>query len=197
MTIKGGLSKRDNAVHISFSMSGGRTYTRAFNDTVSTELANFEMIADTLESIDKKDTQLYLRQLRVLFQHAHVDILSGDNVFQTNYNIWMIDRYVRMLLQSKDMKLMAELLNLDGILYSVYEAGTLDDQYIDVGFKIPKLDIHPKKINIVAAKADTPSSIIPALNANIKSLIEFMNANKQALTKIYSVIVDTAKSHLG
>jgi hypothetical protein len=197
MTIKGGLNKSDNAVHISFSIAGGRTYTRAFNDTVSSELANFEMIADTLDNIDKHDTQLYLRQLRVLFQHAHVDILAGDSVFQTNYNIWMIDRYVRMLLQSKDMKLIAELLNLDGILYSVYQAGTLDDQYIDVGFKMPKLDIQAKKINIVAAKADTPNAIIEALNANIKSLISFMHANKKALTKIYSAIVDTAKSHLG
>ncbi len=197
MTIKGGLSKSNNAVHVSFSIAGGRTYTRTFNDTVSSELANFEMIADTLDNINRHDTQLYLRQLRVLFQHAHVDILAGDNVFQTNYNIWMIDRYVRMLLQSKDMKLMAELLNLDGILYSVYQAGTLDDQYIDVGFRMPKLDIQAKKINIAASKSDTPSAIIEALNVNIKSLISFMRANKKALTKIHSAIVDTAKSHLG
>jgi len=198
MTIKGGVVIDKNDIEVSFNIEGGKPYKRVYNDQVSSAISNFKLIGESLTELKSDNLETYLRQLKLLFQYAHVELLNGNNVFQTNYNLWLLNGYVRMLLETKDMKLITQLLNLDSILYSVEEAGVMSDESIDTDFKLPnKLSIaNDKKIKIAIPEKESASALIKSLNVNIQSLIEFIGSNKNAFKKIYDEIVKTVSKYV-
>ncbi len=197
MTIKGGISIDRNDIEISFTIGGGRQYKRIYNDAVELAINNFAMISESLTELKRSNIEIYMRQINILFQYAHVETLNGNNIFQINYNLWLINGYIKMLLQSKDMKLIAQLLNLDNILYSVEEAAAIDDQDVDIDYKLPSnIKLDTKKIKISTPKNESIDELFKSLNENIKALTKFITLNKPAIKKIYKTIVKTASKNL-
>lgn len=195
MTIKGGLNINNKDVVLSLTIGGGRPYKRVYNDVVSNAIMNFEMNSHHLSN-DYKNP-IYLRTLKQLFQYAHVDIINGDNIFQINYNIWMLNAYVKMLLESQDMKLIAQMLNLDNILYSVAEAGILNNDIIETDFSLPsKLSIDNSCIDISIPKSKDIEDVVRSLNDNIHTLVQFMKCNDKPLKKIHDAITSATAKHL-
>ncbi len=197
MPIKGGVAMFDNDVEISFNVKGGRQYKRVFNDVVGTSIRNFSSMVTSLINLQKNNIHMYMQQLKLLLRYAHIDLLEGTCRFQINYNLWMANQYMHELLHSKDMKRIAELLNLDSILYSVEEAGFIDNQQIDTDFKVQaNLSTTNTNIKLEIPERDSINDLITSLNANVQILAEFIDTNKPALTKIYQVIIKTAAKNL-
>lgn len=195
MTIKGGVNINNNEIVLSLTIDGGRPYNRVYNDVVSSAINAFESNSQSLD-INYKDP-IYIRQLKYMFQYAHVDIISGTSDFQLNYNIWMLYSYVRMLLSSHDMKLISQLLNLDSILYSVEEAGVMNNHKVNTDFTLPsRLIIDTSKIHISTAKSNSVKDVSKSLNANIHELITFIKRNEDAFKQIHMAIVKQASKHL-
>lgn len=204
MTIKGGIDTSQNNVELSISISGGKSYKRVYNDVVSVAINKFNLISTTLSKLiiaktTQSDVKFYIDQIKLLLQRSHVELIPGDLPFHDKYNIWLLDGYVRMLLETKDLKMITQLLNIDSILYSIEEVSLQQNQFEYIDFEIPK------KIEIVKISEDkelaTPvanelSAYIHSLNHNLLILNEFIVSNKEAFVEIHKNIISTASKYL-
>ena len=123
MTIKGGITTYENDVELSISIAGGKSYKRIYNDVVSVAINKFVVISTALAKIlitqkNEKDIKFYTEQIKTLLHRSHVELIQGDLPFQQKYNMWLLDGYVRMILETSDMKRISQMLELDSILYS-------------------------------------------------------------------------------
>lgn len=207
MTISGGIETQDNEVELSIAISGGRSYKKIYNDVVSSAISKFSLISTTLNKIllsktTKHDIHFYIDQVKVLLQRSHVQMIHGDLPFQNKYNMWLLDGYIRMLLETLDMKLIVELLDIDSILYSIEEAKIKDNQYEEIHFDLPKnlkvisLKQIDKKYEISTPVTDELSAYIHSLDNNLALLTKFIETNKEAFCEIYKNIIATALKYL-
>ncbi len=207
MSIKGGISSTNRDIELTLSIEGGQTYKRIYHDVVSVAINKFELISSTLGKIlitnaSKRDVKFYIEQVKILLQRAHVEIIDGDSIFQDKYNMWLLDGYVRMLLETTDMKRISQLLDLDSIFYSIEEASANQTKPLELDFKIPdKLKVKSikeidKRANIAAPVADELSAYLHSLDHNLQILMQFIVSNKPALIEIHKNIIATASKYL-
>ncbi len=207
MTIKGGIVSNDNSVELSITINGGKTYKRIFNDIVSVAIDKFVIISTSLCKIllskpTSQDVNFYIKQIKLLFQRAHVELIPGDLSYQQKYNMWLLDGYIRMLLESNDMKLIAQLLHLDSILYSIEEAGTNQNAPLYIDFDVPSdlniitvMDID-SDTEISTPVADELSAYLHSINRNLMILTSLIIANKDNLKSIHNHIIKIASKYL-
>lgn len=207
MTINGGIDSSDNDIELSISIGGGKSYKRIYNNVVNVAITKFELISSTLGKLlitnaTNRDSKFYIEQVKILLQRAHVEMIEGDYPFQDKYNIWLLDGYVRMLLESNDLKRIAQLLDLDSILYSIEEASQSQDKPLEIEFsvsdkiKVKTVKEIDKKANIALPVADELSAYLHSLDHNLALLTQFISANKPALLEIHKSIIAIASKYL-
>lgn len=198
MSISGGITTNKNEIEMTITMSGGKSYKRVYNDVVSLGIDKFVLISSFLSKIlnSKSDTNFYVDQAKQLFQRGHVGIISGNKPYHNRYNMWLLDGYVRMLLETCDMKLIAQLLDLDSILYSIEEA---DDTCNEIDFEVPKnlkiktLQSIEQSVRISTPISDELSAYLYSFSHNLALLVKLIISNKEALNAIYKQIIEQAK----
>lgn len=207
MTIKGGVDTAGNDVELTINVTGGKSYKRIYNDVVSVAINKFVIISTTLSKIlltktTPKDIKFYITQIQQLLERAHVELIPGDAAFQQKYNMWLLDGYIRMLLETTDLKLIAQLLHLDSILYSIEEASIKDGTPIFIDFSVPKniklvtaMDID-SDTELATPVADELSGYLHSLNTNLMMLASVIISNKSALTEIHKHIITEATKYL-
>lgn len=201
--IQGGLVSGGNAVELSISITGGKRYKRVYNDIVNVAINKFDIIASTLSKLlisknSTSDINFYVEQMSQLLQRAHVELISGEMPFHRKYNMWLLDGYIRMLLETTDLKMIAQLLDIDSILYSIEEAGFDQGSPLLLNFQIPK-SLKPKTLSdveITTPVAAELSAYIHSLDHNMKLFVELIKANRAELVKIHQTIIDTAAKYL-
>lgn len=205
--ITGGLVSSTNQVELSISIGGGKGYKKIYKDVVSVAIDKFNLISSTLSKllISKSspcDKDFYIDQVKLLLQRSHVEMIMGALPFHNKYNMWLLDGYIRMLLETMDMKLISQLLDIDSILYSIEEAILMQNQYTAIDFEIPSTlkvkslkEIDPK-FDITMPVADELSAYLHSLNHNLNLLNAFINANRDAFFTIHKKIVETASKYL-
>lgn len=113
--------------------------------------------------------------------------------------MWLLDGYVRMLLETSNMKLIAQILELDSILYSLEDASSYQGVPAFINFDVPGdltvVDTDLKESISSPTDNDLPSSV-NSLNNNLKILTNLIVSNKNALTRIHEAIVSTASTYL-
>lgn len=207
MSIKGGITSTDNEVEVSFAKSGGANYKRVYNDVVSVAINKFNLISTTLSKLliskmSKSDVKFYIDQIKILLLRSHVELIPGELPFHDKYNMWLLDGYVRMLLETTDLKLISQLLDIDSILYSIEEERLNQNicEYID--FQLPtKIKIKTllqvdRNAEICSPVADELSAYIHSLNNNLILLNRIIEANKESFFLIYKSIIATASKYL-
>lgn len=206
--VRGGIAITNNYAELTLT-SGGKDITRVYDDTVSTAVNKFALISATLNDLLKEgastsDIDFYIDQVEHLLHRAHVELIPGRRSFQQRYNIWLLDGYVRMLLETADIKRIAQLLYIDSMLYAIEEASAREGDTLRIDF------VMPSKVRVVTLNDISPSSPIsiskPAndelctglrsLNKNIQLLSKLIVANKPALDAIFRSICKTACKHL-
>lgn len=207
MAIKGGIVAEQNDVELSISIAGGKSYKRVYNDVVSVAINKFAIISTTLAKIlisktNPRDVKFYSDQIKLLLQRAHVELIPGDEPFQRKYNMWLLDGYIRMILETSDMKLIAQMLDLDSILYSIEEAGSNLGIPTFIEFEIPT-DLTIKTIMEIDSETEvaTPigdelSAYLHSINTNLMILTSLIIENKSALMEIHKKIIDIASTYL-
>ena len=207
MTIKGGVVAQGNEVELSITIKGGKKYKRVYNDVVSVAIDKFVIISSTLSKIliskaSAGDMKFYIDQIKLLFERSHVAFIPGDLPFHRKYNMWLLDGYVRMLLETNDLKLITQLLDLDSILYSIEDASLTQDTPMFIEFDIPP-NIKVKSIgnidssqHIVSPVAEELSAYLHSLNNNLKLLTYLITENKSALGEVYKEIISRASRYL-
>lgn len=207
MSIKGGIVSTNNDVELSISISGGSKYKRIYNDVVSVAIDKFEIIYKSLSKIlntnnSSRDLTFYIEQVKYLLHRSHVELLHGNQHFQNKYNIWLLDGYVRMLLETNNMILITQLLDLDSILYSIEEASINQGVHSLIEFDIPD-DLIVKSLSnidpdyqITLPLYDELSAYLHSLNKNLGLLTKMIVENKPAFMKIYKRIIDISSKHL-
>ncbi len=205
MSVSGGITTNDNEVELTIAMSGGKEYKRIYNNVVGLAIDKFSMISSMVNKIisanaTPEDIQFYVNQSRMLFRRAHVELLPGSGLFQNKYNMGVLDNYVCKLLETTNLKLIAQLLDLDSILYSVEEADPNGDIIIDfsvgpdlVAKSIAAID---ESIEIASPITDELSAYLYSFNKNMQALIKVIVANKQVLLKLYDRILEAASKKL-
>lgn len=207
MTIKGGIVAGRNDVELSISIAGGKSYKRVYNDVVSVAINKFVIISTTLCKIlisnsNSRDIKFYSDQIKLLLRRAHVELIPGDLPFQHKYNMWLLDGYIRMLLETSDMKLIAQMLDLDSILYSIEEAGSNVGVPTFIEFDLPE-DLKIKTVMDIDSTTElsTPindeiSAYLHSINNNLMLLTSLIIANKSVLIEIHKKIISTASTYL-
>lgn len=207
MTIKGGIASGENTIALSINIGGGKSYKRIFNDVVSVAINKFALISTTLSKllitkVSPHDVQCYIQQIKLLLNRAHVELIPGEMPFHNKYNMWLLDGYVRMLLETMDLKLIAQLLDLDSILYSIEEESFYQHNPTLIDFDIPKqikaitlMDIDDET-EIMTPVADELNAYLHSLNHNLILLTSLIISNKPALLLIHKKIVEVASNHL-
>ena len=207
MTIKGGVVAQGNEVELSITIKGGKKYKRVYNDVVSVAIDKFVIISSTLSKIliskaSTGDMKFYIDQIKLLFERSHVAFIPGDLPFQRKYNMWLLDGYVRMLLETSDIKLITQLLDLDSILYSIEDASLNQSTPLFIEFEIPP-KIKVKSISdidsshhIVSPVAEELSAYLHSLNSNLKLLTCLITENKSTLGEVYKEIISRASKYL-
>ena len=207
MSIRGGIVSSNNDVELSLSVSGGKRYKMVYNDVVSIAIDKFVIISESLNKIlisnaTSRDTTFYIEQIKLLFQRAHVEFLQGELPFQNKYNIWLLDGYVRMLLETNNLKLIIQLLDLDSILYSIEEASVSQGVPTFIEFNIPS-NLHVKtlvdintKDSISFPSSEELSAYLQSLNNNLTLLTKLITENKNALLLIYKEIIKLSSTYL-
>ena len=207
MTITGGIVSNTNDVELSISVEGGKSYKRVYNDVVSVAINKFVIISSTLSKIlitkaSSQDINFYIDQVKLLLQRSHVEFIPGNLPFHKKYNMWLIDGYIRMLLETSDIKLITQLLDLDSILYSIEDASLDQGAPTFIDFQIPKnikiKTIHDinSSVEIVSPVAEELSAYLHSLNNNISLLTKFIEENKSAFNQIYKEIITIASKYL-
>ncbi len=207
MTIKGGIISNHNSVELSISIGGGKPYKRVFNDIVNVAINKFVIISTALCKIliDKttpQDVTFYIKQIKLLFQRAHVELIPGDLPYHQKYNMWLLDGYVRMLLETNDMKLISQLLNLDSILYSIEESGATQNTPLYIDFDVPSnlniitiLDID-SDTEVSTPATDELNSYLHSFNNNLMILTSLIIGNKDNLKSIHNHIIKIGSNYL-
>lgn len=203
MSIKGGIVSNNNSVEMTISVQGGKPYKRIYNDVVSLAINKFILIGSFLgkliSSKSPTDTKFYIEQTKQLLRRGHVELLNGDLSFHNKYNMWLLDGYLRMLLETCDIKLISQLLDLDSILYSIEQS---HEEYVEIDFEVPSsvklislktIDPHTE---IQTPISDDVSAYLHSFNSNMNLLIKFILANKVALDATYKSIIQQAKKRL-
>ena len=207
MTIKGGIVASSNEVEISFTMSGGKSYKRVYNDVVSVAINKFNLISTTLSKLligkmSPQDIKFYIDQIKILLQRSHVELIPGNLSFQNKYNMWLLDGYIRMLLETNDLKMITQLLDIDSILYSIEEASINQNMHQYIDFDIPQnlqlktLSEIDENLEITTPVADELSAYIHSLNHNLGLLNKLISSNKEAFFQIHKNIITTASKYL-
>jgi hypothetical protein len=197
MPIKGGIISSDNQVELSINIKGGRSYKRIYTEEVTLAINRFSTM---ISSIAKESNDKFcIDQAKILMEWAHIEIIEGEQPFQYQYNAWLIDGYVRMLLQSADLKMIAELLHLDSMIYAIEEASAKQDEHIMIEFSIPKMLSITKPNNNI--KISMPSSndlkaYTTSIKSNLSILDKFIKENKEALIEIHKTIINTASKYV-
>lgn len=202
-TIKGGVMVNDRTVGVSISIAGGASYKRVYVDVVAAAINKFVIISSTLrrvirESNSDQDRRFYMDQIQQLLRRAHVEVIHGTAPFQDKYNFWLLDGYVRMLLETHDLKLIAQLLNIDAMLYSVEEAFLTNGVPTLLDFTVPdsiKAQVD-QTIEIAVPKNNTTDAYIESLDKNVELLAAFIQSNKASLDSIHAIIVETTSKYL-
>lgn len=205
--IKGGVVSTNNQVELNISVKGGNSYRKVYNDVVSVSINKFIVISNTMSKIlitntSDRDVKFYINQVKRLLERANVEFISGDLPFQLKYNMWLLDGYVRMLLENTDIKLIAQLLSLDSIIYSVEEECKSQGLYSYIDFDVPS-NLKIKSISDIDSKSkiatppkDDLLDYLHSLNHNILLLSKLIIENKTGLTVIYNQIVKAASAKL-
>ncbi|KAF1333743.1 hypothetical protein FI667_g2578, partial [Globisporangium splendens] len=199
-----------DSVELTIPISGGKSYKRVYNDVVKIAIDKFILISSTITQLlhghrrrdGKEDIKFYIDQMELLFQRAHVELIPGDLPFHQKYNTWLLDGYVRMLLETTDIKLITQLLDLDAILYSLEEAGMEQGTHLTVDFELPK-GLKPKNIQSIDPSAeiavpmtDDLSAYLYSFNTNLKLLSVLVDTNNDVLLEIYKHIIEAASKRL-
>lgn len=205
--IKGGVVSGGNSVELSISVAGGKNYKRVYNDVVNVAINKFDIISTTLSKLlvskdSTADIDFYVDQMCELLQRAHVELIPGNMSFHKKYNMWLLDGYIRMLLETTDMKMISQLLDIDSILYSIEEAGFDQGSRILLEFQIPKStkiktikDIDPAN-EITTPVAAELSAYIHSLDHNMELFVQLIKANQTCLMDIHKCIIDAASKNL-
>lgn len=203
MSVKGGITTSDNEVEMTIQIAGGKSYKKVYNDVVSLAIDKFVLISSFLSKMlstqTPVDTKFYVAQAKQLLRRGHVELLQGDLPFHNKYNMWLLDGYIRMLLETSDIKLVSQLLDLDSILYSIEQE---DEHCCEIEFIIPSTIkvIKSKNIDpsgqIHSPKNDEIGSYIRSFNHNMGVLVKFVMTNKSALDAVYKSIIQQAKKRL-
>lgn len=202
--IRGGIKVDGNSVKVSIEIRGGRVIKRVYTDIVSVAIEKFTLISSMLNKLHTADDdiQFYIDQIEYLLSRAHVELVPGKHPFQHKYNMWLLDGYVHMLLQTTDIKLISQLLNIDSLLYTIEEATGNEGHPLALDFVVPRtLKVRP--LNEVAPSskialpvADDLGAYMQALYHNIDLLNTLIVANKPALEEIYRTICEVADQHI-
>lgn len=203
MSIKGGIVSNSNSVEMTISVKGGKPYKRIYNDVVSLAIDKFILIGSFLSKLisskSPTDTKFYIEQTKQLLRRGHVELINGELPFHNKYNMWLLDGYLRMLLETCDLKLISQLLDLDSILYSIEQS---DEVHSEIDFEIPA-SVKIQTLKSVDPKAEIKSPIsddigayLHSFNDNLNLLIKFVLANKHALDATYKCIIQQAKKRL-
>lgn len=205
MVVTGGVATFGNSVELTISIKGGNSYKKNYHDVVNTAINKFNIFSSTLNKmftteLSETDKQFFVNQTKRLFQRAHVEFLTGELPFHQIYNMWLLDGYIKMLLETNDIKLIAQLLNLDLILYSVEESKQIDNNPAAIDFDAPKNlkmtklpNAETNKIKKLEHKDDLTQYIYD-VNDNLQLLMQLINLNKDSLAKVYEEINNTALS---
>ena len=207
MSIKGGIASNPNGVELSISIGGGKSYKRVYNDVVSVAINKFVIISSSLSKIliaktSARDVAFYISQVKLLLQRSHVEFIPGDLPFQNKYNMWLLDGYIRMLLEATDIKMITQLLDLDSILYSMEEASANQGSPQIIDFDVPnELKIKTiadldENLDIAHPVGEELSAYLHSLNNNLTLLTSLIVANKSELLKIYKEIIHKASKYL-
>jgi hypothetical protein len=202
MVIKGGVSTFDKTVQLSISINGGKPYKKNFNDIVTTSMNKFSVLCSMLDKVlntgcTERDINFYMNQIQRLFQRAHVQFIPGEKKFHHIYNMWLLDGYIKMLLETADIKLIAPLLNLDLIIFSIEESKRMDKSPIIIDFEVPS-NIKVKKVKLEGSPSqkllqnDDIDTYLHNVNSNLQLLNKFIHLNKEAFSQIYDEINKTA-----
>lgn len=203
--IKGGITTHDDHnVELTIAIGGGKSCRKSYNDVVNTAIDRFivvgSAIVKTLKDVSSEDHYFCVEQLKRLFEHAHVEFIRGNHPFQKKYNMWMIDGYIRMLLQTADLKLVAELLEIDRILYSIEEISRFEGEPLEIDFQVPT---NLKVIHVANIPArselgggDELCDSLRSIGLSLPLLLEMLESNRANLAKIYDIVVKTAAEHL-
>jgi len=204
MLISGGVTSTDSEIELRINVTGGKSYKRIYNDVVANAINKFVLISDSLHKIltvnaTAQDIAFYVEQLKLLLQRAHVELIPGDRPFQNKYNLWLLDGYIRMLVETTDMKLIAQLLDIDAILYSLEEASIAQDNHTFIDFNIPP-DVKPKELKktfeVAIPITNEARAYLNSLDSNLKILREFIIINKEAFVEIHRNIISIASKYL-
>lgn len=196
MSISGGLNSKGDQTTLIFAIKGGKTCTKVYNDTVSTAIHRFVIISSILSKMittKPNDIKFYISQLIELFKYSHIECLPGTAEYQVHYNAWLIDGYIRMLLESNNLSMIVELLDMNSILRTIEIASKYD---IDIEYDVAPIKVKKCKDNIEKPIDDTLGSYLHSINTNIKLLEQHILNNKEALNEAYKAILDVAKNHL-
>lgn len=203
MSITGGIVSNNDSVEMTISVKGGKTYKRIYNDVVSLAIDKFVLIGSFLSKLissrSPTDTSFYIKQTKQLLRRGHVELINGELPFHNKYNMWLLDGYLRMLLETCDIKLISQLLDLDSILYSIEQS---DEEYLELDFEVPPsakvltLSVVDPKAEIKTPITDDISAYLHSFNDNLGLLIKFVLANKSVLDATYKSIIQQAKKRL-
>lgn len=196
MSISGGLNSKGDQTTLTFAIKGGKTCTKVYNDTVSTAIHRFIIISTMLSkmiSTKPNDIKFYITQLIELFKYSHIECLPGTAEYQIHYNAWLIDGYIRMLLESNNLSMIVELLDMNSILRTIEIASKYD---IDIEYDVAPIKVNRCKDKIDKPLDDTLGSFLHSINNNIKLLGQHILNNKNALDDAYKAILEVAKKHL-
>lgn len=203
MSVKGGIVSKNNEVEMTIRIAGGKSYKKVYNDVVSLAIDKFVLIASflskMLSSKTPTDTNFYIQQAKQLLKRGHIELIQGDLPFHNKYNMWLLDGYIRMLLETSDLKLISQLLDLDSILYSIEQE---DEHCCEIDFEIPS----PIKVMTIkhidsSAEIRTPisddvSAYLHSFNHNMGLFVKFIMTNKSSLDIVYRSIIKQAKKKL-
>ncbi len=202
MPITGGIIHDKSCVEVSINIAGGKSYKRIYNDVINTAVNKFVLISGALNKIistkpTANDISFYIEQTKLLLHRAHVELIPGNQQFQNKYNMWLLDGYLRMLLETTDMKLIAQLLDLDSILYSLESVERDEGIHYLIDFDMPhNIKVNPLNDNIAAPIADELSAYLHSFNRNLLLLTTFIANNKDILSTIYKQIIKAASKRL-
>lgn len=205
--IKGGIKNSSEGVTLTLPMRGGKTYKRTYsNDVVSISIDKFVILSSMLmktmtKRVSDEDIKFFIKQVRYLLHRAPLELLPDNTSFQIKYNLCILDGYIRMLLESNDIKLIAQLLDLDAILFSVENASRDVDENLFIDFDTSNIVfIKPTDIesetDISSPINEDISSYVHSLSHNLMVLSSVIISNKLNLLKVYKNILSAANKHL-
>ncbi len=206
MSIRGGVFTRDNTTELSFSIEGGKQYKRIYSNVVDAAINKFVVISKALNDIisansTEVDKVFFINQVKILLNRAHVEMIQGSAPFQQKYNMWLLDGYIRMILETTDMYLITQLLDLDSILYSIEYESIQQGNHIQIDFEIPNnIKVHHLSVDHIKKYKhpidDDLNTYVNSLNENLQLLSEFVQLNRSCFEDIHGCIIKVASKYL-